>query len=118
MFAIVKNNEANNVLQFLNCKHDSIKFTMCMAEQSKLKFLDMVVISGQTKQHYYMGTYHKPTDIGLYSLYYTYVPVKYKLGTLNALLHRARKMCTNYNQFDVFLFKQFVVFYFLSLFFI
>ena len=48
MFAIVKNDEANNILQFLNSKHDSIKFTMCMAEQSKLQFLDMVIISVQT----------------------------------------------------------------------
>ena len=101
MFAIVKNDEANNILQFLNSKHDSIKFTMCMAEQSKLQFLDMVIISDQTKQHYYTDIYHKPTDTGLYSLYDSYVPAEYKLGTLNALLHRAWKICTNYNQFDV-----------------
>ena len=101
MFAIVKNNEANNVLQYLNRKHDSIKFTMCMVEQSKLQFLDMVVISDQTKQHYYMDIYHKPTENGLYSLYDSYIPAEYKLGTLNALLHRAWKICTYYNQFDV-----------------
>ena len=101
VFAIVKNNEANNILQYLNRKLDTIKFTMCLAEQSKLQFLDMVVISDQTKQHYYTDIYHKPTDTGLYSLYDSYVPAEYKLGTLNALLHRAWKICTNYNQFDV-----------------
>ena len=74
---------------------------MCMAEQSKLLFLDMVVISGQTKQHYYTDIYHKPTDTELYSFYDSYVPAEYKLRTLNALLHRAWKICTNYNQFDV-----------------
>ena len=57
VFAIVKNNEANNTLQYLNRKHDSIKFTICLAEQSKLQFLDMVVISDQTKQHYYTDIY-------------------------------------------------------------
>ena len=101
VLAIVKNNEANNILQYLNRKHDSIKFTMCMTEQSKLQFLDMVVISDQTKQHYYTDIYHKPTDTGLYSLYDSYVPAEYKLGTLNALLHTAWKICTNYNQFYV-----------------
>ena len=101
MFAIVKNNEAKNILQYLNRKHDSVKFTMCMAEQSKLQFLDMVVISDQTKQHYYMDINLKPTDTRLYSLYDSYVPAEYKLGTLNALLHRAWKICTNYYQFDV-----------------
>ena len=45
VFAIVKNNEATNILQYLNRKHYSIKFTMCMAKQSKLQFLDIVVIS-------------------------------------------------------------------------
>ena len=35
----------------------TIKFTMCMAEQSKLLFLDMVVISDQTKQRYYSDIY-------------------------------------------------------------
>ena len=61
----------------------------------------MVIISDQTKQHYYTDIYHKPTDTGLYSLYDSYVPAEYKLGTLNALLHKAWKICTNYNQFDV-----------------
>ena len=86
----------------------TIKFTMCMAEQSKLQFLDMIVISDQTMQHYYTDIYHKLTDTGLYSLYVIYdsyvgLPSEYKLGTLNALglLHRAWKICTNYNQFNV-----------------
>ena len=103
VFAIVKNNEANNILQYLNRKHDSIKFIMCimcMAEQSKLQFLDMVVMMivmrNKTKQHYCTNIYHKPTDTGLlYSLYDSYVPAEYKLETLNALLHRAWKICTN-----------------------
>ena len=56
----------------------TIKFTMCIAEQSKLQFLDMVIISDQTKQHYYTDIYHKPTDTGLYSLYDSYVPAEYK----------------------------------------
>ena len=101
MFAIVKKNEANNILKYLIRRHDSIKFTMCMAEQSKLQFLDMVVISDETKQHYYMDIYHKPTDTGIYSLYDSYVPAVYKLETLNALLHRVWKIRTNYNQFNV-----------------
>ena len=62
---------------------------MCMAEQSKLQFLDMVIISDQIKQHYYSDIYHKPIDTGLNSLYDSYVPAEYKLGTLNALLQRA-----------------------------
>ena len=54
---------------------------MCMAEQSKLQFLDMIVISDQTKQHYCTDTYHKPTSTGFYSLYdsYMYVPAEYEL---------------------------------------
>ena len=54
----------------------------------------MVIISDQTKRRYYTNKYHKT---GLYSLYDSY----YKLRTLNAVLHRAWKICTNYNQFDV-----------------
>ena len=53
------------------------------------------------KQHYYTDIYHKSTDTGLYSLYGSYVPAEYKLRTLNALLHIAWKIYTNYNQFDV-----------------
>ena len=71
MFAIVKNNEANNILQYLNRKHDSIKFTMCMAEQSKLQFLDTVVISDQTKQHYYTDIYISNQPILGYIRYMT-----------------------------------------------
>ena len=43
---------------------------MCMAEQSKLQFLDMIVIIDQTKQHYYTDIYLKPTDTRLYSAMY------------------------------------------------
>ena len=55
---------------------------MCKAKQSKLQFLDMVVISDQTKQHYYTNIYHKPTDTGLYSIYNSNVPAEYKLGKI------------------------------------
>ena len=65
---------------------------MCMAEQTELQFLDIVVISDQTKQHYYTDIYHKPTDTGPYSLCDSYAPAENKLGTLNALLHRAWKI--------------------------
>ena len=74
---------------------------MSMAKPSELQFFDIVVISDQTKLHYYTEIYHKPTDTGLYSLYNRYVPAEYKSGALNALLHKAWKICTNNNQFDV-----------------
>ena len=43
-------NELNERIKnkLTEAKHGSIKFTMCMAEQSKLQFLDMVIISDQT----------------------------------------------------------------------
>ena len=59
---------------------------MCMAEQSNLQFLDMVVFRDQTKLHYYTDIYHKPTDTGLYSLYDSYVPAEYKLGNIKCVL--------------------------------
>ena len=76
---------------------------MCKTEQSKVQFLDMVVIRDQSKQHYNTDIYHKPTDTCLYSLYDSYVPAVYKLGKLNALFHRptAWTIFTNYNQFDM-----------------
>ena len=43
----------------------TIKFTICLAKQSKLRFLDMAVISDPTKQHYYTDIHHKPTGTGL-----------------------------------------------------
>ena len=55
-----------NILQYLNCKYESIKFTMCIAEQSKLQFLDMVVISDQ-QGNAITRIYHKPIGTGLYS---------------------------------------------------
>ena len=38
---------------------------------------------------------------GLYSLYDDYVSSECKLGTLNALLYKTRKIWTNYKQFDL-----------------
>ena len=100
MFAIVRNKEANNILQYLNRKQDCIKFTMCLAKQSKLQFLDMVVSSDQTKQHYYTNIYIiDQQKLGYIRYIDSYVPAENKLGTLNELLHK--KICTHYNQSDV-----------------
>ena len=101
IFAIVEINASNNILKYLNCKHGAIKFTMCLAEQARLQFLDTTVISDQTRSHYYTDIYHKPTDTGLYLLYDSCVAKEYKFGTINALLHRAWKICSDYKQFDL-----------------
>ena len=62
---------------------------MYVTKNSRLQFLDIVIVCDQINQHHYTHIYQKPADTTLYSLHNSHVP---KLATLNALLQRALKI--------------------------
>src|SRR5208283_1468029 len=83
------------VLQYLNSRHRSIKFTCEKSTAGSLHFLD-VVVSESTAGKYTTDIYVKPTNCALYTLFDSCVPSRYKRSVITTLVHRAWMICENY----------------------
>ena len=62
-------------------------------KENSLPFLDVEIIrseDGTTKTK----VYRKPTWTGQYTNYFSFVPLKYKIGLIKSLFHRTRKICS------------------------
>ena len=78
--------QVNKFLQFMNSRHDNIRFTVETEEDNKLPFLDILV----SKENGCINTniYRKPTFSGVYSNFKSFIPAKYKANLVATLLYR------------------------------
>ena len=84
-------------LQYLNNRHRNLKFTMEIGPKS-LPFLDsMVDISSDFTT---TTVYRKPTDTGLLLNFTAFCPMQWKFGLIKCFLHRAYRVCSNWNLFN------------------
>lgn len=98
IFAMFSNDrdDAANFLQYLNSRHEHLRFTMEIGPKS-LPFLDtMLDISDQNLN---VSVYRKPTHTGLLMNFSAYSPIQWKFGVIRCLLHRAYKVCTSWQLF-------------------
>ena len=89
----IKEEPTERVLSKLNGYHDNIEFTYEIENEGKLLFLDILVI----RKHYEVETtvYHKSTNNDIYLHWQSFSPTKWKRGTLQTLISRALKVCSN-----------------------
>lgn len=78
-------------LTYLNQQHPSITFTSEREMNSKLSFLDVLVSKGET---FTTSTYRKPTYSGLYTLFSSFIPHKFKFNIVYILFLRAAKIAS------------------------
>ena len=90
-------NYAKELLSELNTLSNSIKFTLELATNDKLPFLDLHISRAASKLS--TSVYRKPTDTGLYLNFNSLAPKKYKVATINSLLHRAFSHNTSWFNF-------------------
>ena len=81
-------------LEYLNSRHQNIKFTHENEINSQLPFLDMCIKRDGNKFH--TSIYRKPTYTGLLSKYDSFTPILYKTNLVSTLTYRAHKLCSNY----------------------
>ena len=94
-FIIVKSsNDAQRLLSVFNSVHPNLQFT-CEPEtiDGTISFLD-VLVSRNSDSTAVTSVYRKPTWSGLYTNFFSFVPVKYKSGLVRTLFDRARKICS------------------------
>jgi hypothetical protein len=86
--------EAHNFLNFINNQHPNIKFTIETEESSKLPFLDILITKEDNKIK--TSVYRKKTFTGLGTNFYSFTYFKYKLNSLQTVMHRAYKVCSDW----------------------
>ena len=91
-FSIIKTDNAQKVLDFLNSIHPNIKFTTELEQNNCIPFLDVLVKKKLGRLHTEM--YRKPTFTGTYLNWNSLTSRKYKIGLIKCLLDRTWKICS------------------------
>ena len=79
---------------YLNRQHKNIKFTSETENENSISFLDIKITRENNKS---MTT--KPTFSGFFTNFGSFIPKSYKYNLLFTLLHRALKLCSNFECF-------------------
>ena len=93
---VKKDADINEVLLTLNSLDKNIEFTVELAIDNKLPFLDTCVVKNLT--NYSTKLYHKPTFTGVYLNWTSLTSRKYKIGLINCLCDRIWKITSDEKQ--------------------
>ena len=91
-------NKLTALLNTLNEAHESLSFTMEVAQNGRIPFLGMMITKVGKKLQ--TEVYRKPTDKGLYTHYQSHIDVKYKRTLVRTMLHRAYMLSSSWIQFQ------------------
>ena len=80
-------NHIKKFLEFLNSRHQNIKFTCEIENNNSLPFLDVNI--RKMDNTFTTSVYHKPTYTGLTTRYDSFIPSKYKDNLISTLIYRA-----------------------------
>ena len=64
---------------------------------NSISFLDIKIVRDKNK--FTTSVYRKPTFTGVFSNFESFIPNTYKYTLIFTLLHRAFKLCSNFEQF-------------------
>ena len=86
-------------LEYLNNKHESIKFTVELSKNNILPFLDIKI--KKESNGFSTSIYRKPTFTGLMSKYNDFAPITYKENLIYTLVCRAFHISSDYLSFHL-----------------
>ena len=81
----------------LNCQRKNIKFISETENENSISFLDIKITRDNNK--FMTSVYRKPTFSGVFTNFWSFIPKSYKYNLLFTLLHRAFKLCSNFERF-------------------
>ena len=98
IFAVFENrDQALGFREYINSKHDNIKFTIEENNKGILKFLDVVVNNNDVLA---TSVYHKPTSTGLLINFRSFVPSDHKIKLIRTLIDRIFQINNTWKRFD------------------
>ncbi|CAH8850906.1 unnamed protein product [Trichobilharzia szidati] len=86
--------DKNEMLKKFNDAHPSLIFTCEEEHDGGLHFLD-VQLSRREDGSLKRDVYRKPTSVGQYTHFLSFVPIRYKINLVRCLTNRARRICTD-----------------------
>ncbi len=95
----IEENSVNHVVEKLESFHENIKFTYELEKESRISFLDVLLIrsaDGPVES----TVFRKKTDTDIYLNWKSFAPLKWKRGTLRTLLLRAYSNCSSNDYLD------------------
>ena len=94
-FTLFDNKEsAVKFLDYLNSRHDHIKFTIEFEQHSEIPFLD-IVIKRHHNSSFSTSIYRKKTFTGVYTKWDSFTPRKYKINLIRTLTYRCFRICSS-----------------------
>ena len=95
IFCIFGNEKgAENVFEFLHCRHKNIKFTIEKEINKTLLFLDILIKNEGNR--FSTLAYRKKTSIELFTQSHSFSRMSYKIGLMKCLIYRAFKISSSY----------------------
>ena len=85
---------ANGFLQYLNSRHNSIKFTIAFEQDNEFPFLD-ILVKRCPNNTFVTFIYRKKTFTGLYTKWDSFTPRKYKINLIRTLTYRCYRICSS-----------------------
>lgn len=95
--AIIKNGEEEKLLNVLNSRSPSIKFTIEKEKDGKLPFLDVMLNRSQSELNF--SVYRKPTNVPRYIPNDSFCPTSQKHAAFNSMTHRLCNLPLNANNY-------------------
>jgi hypothetical protein len=97
-FVVFKEKDhANMFLQYMNERHNSMRFTMEQEVNNSISFLDVYVT--HINNIFKTSVYRKPTSTLLATNYFSNIPLKFILSGLRSRIYRAFKICSDWHLF-------------------
>ena len=90
-------NQIEKFKYYFNLQHANIKFISEIEMNNSLTLLDIKFVSQNNK--FTTFVYRKPTYNGLFTNFEIFIPDSYKYALLFTLLHKAFKLCFNFELF-------------------
>ena len=86
--------QSEDIVVLFNSAHNGISFTHEIEENDQFPFLDVLLI-GRNDGSLQRTVYRKPTWVGQYTHFNSFVPLRYKRNLVRCLSSRARNICTD-----------------------
>ena len=89
--------QAKKFRNYLILQHKNIKFTFETENENSISFLDIKITRDNNK--FMTSVYRKPTFSGAFTNFGSSIPKSWKYNLLFTILHRAFKLCSNFERF-------------------
>lgn len=101
LWLLPADSDITSLMQYMNSRHPNMRFTVENENNGAINFIGLTISHSFTNGSHGYATriYRKPTFTSLYTNFYSYIPLAYRLTVLKCLLVRAYRLCSSLSLF-------------------